>query len=94
MQVRSYFFFFFFWGGGGGGGGGGVFFFFFFLGNAGRLNGRLEEYGIAFALRRLALKTDAAEVVRTYRQYAADARAFGITSTQLLGDALPAVDTA
>lgn len=59
----------------------------------GRLNGRLEEYGLALAQRRLAIKTDAAEVVRTYRQYAAEARAFGITSTQLLGDALPAAET-
>lgn len=58
----------------------------------GRLNGRLEEYGIALALRRMGLKTDPAEVVRIYRQYAAEARAFGITSTQLLGDALPATD--
>ena len=61
---------------------------------AGKLNGRLEEYAIALALRRLAMKTDVAEAVRIYRQYAADARGFGITSTQLLGDALPAVDTA
>jgi predicted amidohydrolase YtcJ len=58
----------------------------------GRLNGRLEEYGIALAQRRLALKTDASEVVRIYRQYAAEARTFGITSTQLLGEALPATD--
>lgn len=58
----------------------------------GRLNGRLEEYGIALAQRRLGLKTDGAEVVRIFRQYANDARALGITSTQLLGDALPAAD--
>jgi predicted amidohydrolase YtcJ len=59
----------------------------------GRLNGRLEEYGLALAQRRLAITTDAAEVVRIYRQYAAAARTFGITTTQLLGEALPAADT-
>ncbi len=58
----------------------------------GRLNGRLEEYGIALAQRRLGMQTDPSEAVRIYRQYAADARALGITSTQLLGDALPAAE--
>ncbi|MEO7134667.1 MAG: amidohydrolase [Vicinamibacterales bacterium] len=58
----------------------------------GRLNGRLEEYGIALAQRRLGMQTDPTEVVRIYRQYAAEARALGITSTQLLGDALPVAD--
>ena len=60
----------------------------------GRLNGRLDEYAESFARRQRAIKTDAAEVARIYRQYASDARAFGITSTQLLGDYLPAVDAA
>lgn len=58
----------------------------------GRVNGRLEEYGLALAQRRLGMTTDPAEVVRIYRQYAAEARAFGITTTQLLGEALPAPD--
>jgi predicted amidohydrolase YtcJ len=58
----------------------------------GRLNGRLEEYGLALAQRRLGLKTDPAEVVRIYRQYAAEARTLGITSTQLAGEALPAAE--
>ena len=60
----------------------------------GRLNGRLDEYAESFARRQRAIKTDAAEVARIYRQYASEARAFGITSTQLLGDYLPAVDAA
>ena len=58
----------------------------------GRINGRLEEYAQSYANLRLAQLTDPAEVVRLYRQYAVDARTFGITSTQLLGDYLPAVD--
>lgn len=58
----------------------------------GRLNGRLDEYAESFARRQRAMKTNPSEVARRYRQYAADARAFGITSTQLLGDYLPAVD--
>jgi predicted amidohydrolase YtcJ len=58
----------------------------------GRLNGRLEEYAQSYANRRLAQQTDPAEAARLYKQYAADARAFGITSTQLLGDALPVAD--
>ncbi len=55
----------------------------------GRLNGRLEEYAKAIADQRLALLVDPAEVVRTYRAFAAAAAAWGITSVQLLGDALP-----
>lgn len=55
----------------------------------GRLTGRMEEYGQYLANHRLALKTDPAEVVRLYRQFASEASAWGITSTQLLGDALP-----
>jgi predicted amidohydrolase YtcJ len=58
----------------------------------GRLNGRLEEYGLALAQRRLGMKTDPAEAVRIYRQYAAEARALGITTTQLAGEALPAAE--
>ena len=58
----------------------------------GRLDGRLEEYAQSYANLRLAQKTDPAEVVRLYRQYAAEARTFGITTTQLLGDYLPAAD--
>jgi predicted amidohydrolase YtcJ len=58
----------------------------------GRLNGRLDEYAESFARRQRAIKTEPAEAARLYRQYATDARAFGITSTQLLGDYLPAAD--
>jgi predicted amidohydrolase YtcJ len=58
----------------------------------GRLNGRLEEYAQYYANLRLARKTDPAEMVRLYRQYAAEARTFGITTTQLLGDSLPPAD--
>jgi predicted amidohydrolase YtcJ len=58
----------------------------------GRLNGRFEEYAEYLLNRRLAMKTDPAEAARIYRQFAADARAFGITSIQLLGDSLPAAD--
>ena len=60
----------------------------------GRLNGRLEEYAQYLANRRLALKTDAGEVVRIYRRFAAEASAWGITSTQLLGDSLPIAEAA
>jgi len=55
----------------------------------GRLNGRMEEYAQSIANQRLALKTDAAEIVRIYRRFASEASAWGITSTQLLGDSLP-----
>ena len=58
----------------------------------GRLDGRLEEYAQSYANMRLARLAEPAEVARLYRQYASEARAFGITSTQLLGDSLPAVD--
>ena len=58
----------------------------------GRLNGRLEEYAQYLANHRLALKTDPAEVVRIYRQFATEAAAWGITSTQLLGDSLPVAE--
>lgn len=60
----------------------------------GRLNGRLDEYAESFARRQRAIKTDAEEVARIYRQYASEARTFGITSTQLLGDYYPAADAA
>jgi predicted amidohydrolase YtcJ len=55
----------------------------------GRLNGRLEEYAKSIADQRIALKTEASEVARTYRAFAAEASAWGITSVQLLGDAQP-----
>ena len=58
----------------------------------GRLTGRLEEYGNALAQRRLGMKTEQAEAVRIYTQFAAEARTFGLTSVQLLGDTLPAVE--
>ena len=58
----------------------------------GRLNGRLEEYAQYLANHRLALKTDPAEIVRIYRQFATEASAWGITSTQLLGDSLPVAE--
>ncbi len=58
----------------------------------GRLNGRLEEYGNALAQRRLGMKTEQAEAIRIYTQFAAEARTFGLTSVQLLGDTLPAVE--
>ena len=66
----------------------------FVRGERGRLNGRLEEYAQYLANHRLALKTDAAEVVRIYRRFAAEASAWGITSTQLLGDSLPIAESA
>ena len=59
----------------------------------GRLNGRLEEYAQYLANQRLALKADAAQVVSLYRQFAAEASAWGITSTQLAGDALPIAES-
>jgi predicted amidohydrolase YtcJ len=58
----------------------------------GQLNGRFEEYAQAYIQQRFALKVDTADAANLYRQYAAEARTFGITSTQLLGDALPAAD--
>lgn len=61
---------------------------------AGHIDGRLEEYAIAYASQRLDGLAGADEAVRRYRQYAAEARSFGITSTQLLGDALRAADAA
>jgi predicted amidohydrolase YtcJ len=58
----------------------------------GRIDGRLEEYAIAYANLKVAELAGHDEAVRRYRQYAAEARTFGITSTQLLGDALRAAD--
>jgi len=55
----------------------------------GRLDGRLEEYADYVAVRRFAQKADAAEVVRLLREFAAEARAGGITSVQLMSNALP-----
>jgi predicted amidohydrolase YtcJ len=60
----------------------------------GHLNGRFDEYAESYLLHVAALKTGFDEHVRLYRQYAAEARSFGITSTQLLGDYLPATDAA
>lgn len=54
-----------------------------------RLNGRLIEYAQTLASRHLAEQTSPEEAVRLYRQYASEARSFGITTTQLLGDYLP-----
>lgn len=59
---------------------------------AGHIDGRLEEYAIAYASQRVAELAGPEEAIRRYRQYAAEARTFGITTTQLLGDALRAVD--
>lgn len=58
----------------------------------GQLNGRLEEYTESYAAMRIAHMTEPDDVARLYRRYAADARTFGITSTQLLGDYLAAAD--
>jgi len=59
----------------------------------GSLNGRLEEYAQYLANQRLALKAGAAEVVRRYREFATEASAWGITSTQLAGDSLPIAES-
>jgi len=56
---------------------------------AGRLDGRLEEYADYLAGRRLAMTADAADAVASFRRFAAQARAYGITSVQLMEDALP-----
>ena len=55
----------------------------------GRLNGRLEEYADYLAGRRFALKTEPSEAVRIVRAFAAEARAFGITTIQLMSNGLP-----
>jgi predicted amidohydrolase YtcJ len=54
-----------------------------------RLSGRAVEYAKHLVDRRIALETHPDEIVRLYRQHAAEARTFGITSTQLLGESLP-----
>lgn len=59
---------------------------------AGRLNGRAEEYADYLVARRIALKVDRASGVEAYRAFARDAAALGITSIQLMGDALPVAD--
>ena len=59
---------------------------------AGKLNGRFEEYAQAYVQRRFAMTVDPADAANLYRQYAAEARTFGITTTQLLGDQLLAAD--
>ena len=56
---------------------------------AGRLDGRLEEYADYLAGRKLAMKADPADAVASYRRFAAEARTYGITSVQLMVDALP-----
>ena len=59
---------------------------------SGHIDGRLEEYAQSYANQLLAELAGPEEAVRRYRQYATEARALGITSTQLLGDALRAAD--
>ncbi len=59
---------------------------------AGHLDGRLEEYAQSYANQLLAELAGPEEATRRYRQYATEARALGITTTQLLGDALRATD--
>ena len=56
---------------------------------SGRLNGRGEEYADFLVARHLAQKVDAASVVQAYRAFAEEAAQFGITTIQLMGDALP-----
>ncbi|MEO8681777.1 MAG: amidohydrolase [Vicinamibacterales bacterium] len=56
---------------------------------AGRLNGRAEEYGVYLIDRRLAMHVNPAEATDAYRVFANQATALGITSVQLMGDALP-----
>jgi predicted amidohydrolase YtcJ len=60
--------------------------------SSGQLNGRFEEYAQAYLQRQFATTVDTADAANLYRQYAAEARTFGITSTQLLGDALLAAE--
>ena len=56
----------------------------------GRLDGHMEEYAEYLAERRLALKASPDETKALYQKYVADASSYGITTTQLIGDALPA----
>jgi predicted amidohydrolase YtcJ len=58
----------------------------------GRLDGRLEEYADYLSGRRLSMKTDPADIVASYRRFATQASGLGITSVQLMGNALPIAD--
>ena len=58
----------------------------------GRLDGRLEEYADYLSGRSLSSKTEPADIVASYRRFAAEASRFGITSVQLMGNALPIAD--
>ena len=60
----------------------------------GRLDGRLEEYADYLSGRLLSSKTEPADIVASYRRFAAEASRFGITSVQLMGNALPIADVA
>lgn len=55
----------------------------------GRLDGRLEEYADYLSGRLLATKVEPADIVSSYRRFAAEASGLGITSVQLMGNALP-----
>jgi predicted amidohydrolase YtcJ len=59
---------------------------------SGRLNGRAEEYGVYLTARRLAMRVNEAAGTEAYRAFAAEAAALGITTVQLMGDALPVAD--
>lgn len=58
----------------------------------GRLNGRAEEYGVFLIARRLAMRVDRAQATNSYREFAGQAVELGVTSVQLMGDALPEAD--
>jgi predicted amidohydrolase YtcJ len=58
----------------------------------GRLDGRLEEYADYLSGRYLSIKTEPEQVVSAYRRFATEASGFGITSVQLMGNALPIAD--
>ena len=58
----------------------------------GRLDGRLEEYADYMSGRALSAKTEPADIVSSYRRFATEAAGFGITSVQLMGNALPIAD--
>lgn len=59
---------------------------------AGKLNGRAEEYAIYLVDRRLALRVNPAEATDAYRVFASQALELGLTSVQLMGDAMPEAD--
>jgi len=58
----------------------------------GRLDGRLEEYADYLSGRMLSSTTEPADIVSSYRRFASQASGFGITSVQLMGNALPIAD--